>query len=91
MAEKKEGMLSGMLSSTGLGPVLRIMPWIPAMLLGAGTAVLTFLALVAWYGLTQGDDPVLYEGLMAITLLASAAGLMAAMIVKVMGRRGPSR
>jgi hypothetical protein len=88
MVEQKGGMLGGMLSSTGLGPVLRLMPWIPAMLIGAGIAVLTLLAQVVWYGLTHGEDPVLHETLMVILIISMVAGLVSAAAVKVLGGKG---
>ena len=76
--------LGGMLSPSGLGPVLRLMPWIPAMMAAAAAFLVALLSIAALNGLGRGDEAVTHADLMVMLLASMAAALVAGTIVKLL-------
>ncbi len=73
---------------SSIGRTMRMISWVPAILTCVSMTTMTFLVLVIYNGLVQGDYNITYGSFMMIILLSFAVGMITGGLVKMTtGRR----
>jgi len=72
---------------SGIGKMLKLLSWLPAILTGLVMFVLSFLAQVIYRGLTQYDYNMTYGAFMVMVLVSLAIAVVTAGLVKMAAGR----
>lgn len=68
---------------SGIGKMLKLLSWLPAILTGLVMFVLSFLAQVVYHGLTQYDYNMTYGAFMMMVFISLVISLVTSALVKM--------
>jgi len=77
------GMPMAMPDFSGIGKMLKLLSWLPAILTGVMMFVISFLAQVIYNGLAQADYNITYGAFMMMTLVSLAIAMATCALVRM--------